>query len=108
MNTYHFLSNSDREFLLSYAPKDDMITSSEEVELVEKKLQLGMQKGWLTELRNEVVRYYRDCMGNEIIYEDGKFVSRTAKYWRYNTAMQSVTAVIDHFMIKAGRPDLVF
>jgi hypothetical protein len=79
-------SNEQIEFLNSYRPKNDMITSIEECELVIEKLGLSkLSLRGLCECRNAVVQFYSnkqhtDCLENMI-------------------PMMSVTAVIDHYSL---------
>jgi hypothetical protein len=79
-------SNEQIEFLNSYRPKNDMITSIEECELVIEKLGLSkLSLRGLCECRNAVVQFYSnkrhtDCLEDMI-------------------PMMSVTAVIDHYSL---------
>ena len=80
-------SNEQIEFLNSYRPKDDMITSIEECELVIEKLGLSnLSLRSLCECRNAVVQFYSNKR-------------HTNRLEDYMTPMMSVTAVIDHYSL---------
>lgn len=81
-------------FLNTYKPANERFTSFEEMALIEEKLNLKSVD--LFETRNKVVQFYSDKMQFE--REHG------LDYWDTMTAMQSVTAVIDHFKIQKGMP----
>lgn len=77
----------NKEFLKDYTPENNFFTSAKEMKLVESVLQLN-DKTYeeLTEIRNEVVKFYSEIMAS---------VSREESF-EYMDALQSVTAVIDN------------
>ena len=96
------MTREAQDFLRNYTPKSNMFTSKEEIELISNELGLDDHT---TEdfplLRNEVVELYTELLDKNIIVDDkGEYVGRTEKYWSLLNAMQSVTAVIDHYMYK--------
>ena len=76
-----------RDFLNTYKPADEFFTSFEEMHTI--RVKLGLTRDNLKEKRNEVVKFYSDKMNRQ--RENGE------DYWATMTAMQSVTAVIDHY-----------
>ena len=83
------------EFLTSYCPKDDFFTSSEEIEIIRNNLELlGKTIDELRPIRNSVVKFYTKLKDNELNIK-GK---HTDKFWKFHTAMMSVTAVIDTYI----------
>ena len=83
------------EFLTRYCPKDDFFTSSEEIEIIRNNLELlGKTIDELRTIRNSVVKFYTKLKDNELNIE-GK---HTDKFWKFHTAMMSVTAVIDNYI----------
>ena len=91
--------NEQIEFLTSYCPKDDFFTSSEEIEIIRNNLEiLGKTIDELRTIRNSVVKFYTKLKDNELNIE-GK---HTDKFWKFHTAMMSVTAVIDNYIYKLG------
>lgn len=96
------MTQEAQDFLREYTPKNNMYTSKEEIELISNELGLeGMTTEDFQSLRNEVVGLYTELLDENIIVDDkGEYVGRTEKYWRLMNAMQSVTAVIDHYIYK--------
>lgn len=87
--------NEQIEFLTRYCPKDDFFTSSEEIEIIRNNLELlGKTIDELRAMRNSVVKFYTKLKDNELNIE-GK---HTDKFWKFHTAMMSVTAVIDNYI----------
>jgi hypothetical protein len=85
IKTTFTFSNEQIEFLNSYCPKNDMITSAEECELVINALDLtNLTLDEMRICRNAVVRFYSNKQ-------------RTNRLEDYMTPMMSVTAVIDHY-----------
>ena len=75
------------EFLNSYRPENDFVTSIEEYELIVDTLNLAQLSLYsLTECRNAVVRFYSDKRKTDYVND-------------YMTPMMSVTAAIDHFSL---------
>lgn len=87
------------KFLINYCPEDPHTTSFDEINMIGKFFNLiNINPEDRKKIRNNVVRFYDHLMDNEIIYgENGKYNGRTNQYWKYNTAMMSVTAAIDYF-----------
>lgn len=81
------------EFLLKYRPQDDMFTSFEEMHTI--RVELGLTRDNLQEMRNDVVKFYSSEMNKAC--EEGR------DCWGLMTAMQSVTAVIDHYKFHLGQ-----
>lgn len=82
------LTDKQKQFLINYLPEDSMFTSQKEIEIITHHL--GTNK----EIRNDVVKFYRNLMESEnILTQKGYY--RTAKYDNYMIAMQSVVAAID-------------
>ena len=96
------MTHEAQDFLKGYTPKSNMYTSKEEIELISNELGLeGMTTEDFQSLRNEVVELYTELLDENIIVDDkGEYVGRTEKYWSLMNAMQSVTAVIDHYIYK--------
>lgn len=96
------MTHEAQDFLREYTPKNNMYTLKEEIELISNKLGLeGSTTKDLQLLRNEVVTLYTVLLDENIIIDDkGEYVGRTEKYWILMNAMQSVTAVIDHYIYK--------
>lgn len=93
--------------LSDYCPKDDMFTSKEEIEMLDNHFGLSQMTAYdLQNLRDMTVYFYTELQDNEIEYkvngEGQVYPCRSEKFWRYNTTMQSVTAVIDLFKIRKG------
>lgn len=102
---YKMIDLSDRvkTFLKTFTPESDFFTTASEMDLVEFVLQVHKytQEEDIRALRNSVVDYYSDLMEAEIQYdENGKYISRTDRFWEFNNSMMSVTAVIDNYMYK--------
>lgn len=87
--------NEQIEFLTGYCPEDDFFTSNKEIEIVANNLELSEKTtDELRAIRNSVVKFYTELEDNEFNIE-GK---RTDKFWKFHTAMMSVTAVIDNYI----------
>lgn len=79
-----------------YCPKSDMFTSKEEIEMLTKNFSLDeMSALELQNLRDMVVMYWGNRMREERA-ENGA----TETFFNLSHAMQSITAVIDHFKYK--------
>lgn len=90
------------DFLLNYCPANLHFTTTAEMNLVIERFNLNeISDIEMYNLRNAVVSFFTELMENEIMFDsNGKYKGRTDKFWTYNTAMQSVTAVMDHVMYK--------
>ena len=81
-----------------YTPQNDMITSKEEVRMLTENFGLDqMTELDLRNLRDMVVLFWSNRMREERYSNDMKF---TDDYMKLSHAMQSITAVIDHFLYK--------
>jgi hypothetical protein len=81
------LGKNQKEFLRTYCPEDRMFTSEEEMIKIANVLKLiGKDYLQLSRLRNAVVQFYSE---KEVFCIP---------------AMQSVTAVIDVYKLRAGGP----
>lgn len=87
------LSCSELSFLVGYSPKDEHITSEQEVKTIIERLGLRFMTSIdLHSTRDLVVRFYSTMM--KVAKEkDGCF---SDKCMQYMTAKQSVTSVIDY------------
>ena len=93
-NLQHTELLEDISWLADYMPKDEHITSWPEYQMIAKKLHLyDSTREHVQEMRDEVVRFYHSLKLKE---QDSE------KRWNLNTAMMSVTAVIDDFKWKMG------
>lgn len=92
------LTPANIEFLLSYSPANLHFTTTAEMNLIIERFNLNeISDIEMYNLRNAVVSFFTELMEEEIMFDsNGKYKGRTDKFWTYNTAMQSVTAVIDH------------
>lgn len=80
-----------------YTPQDDMFTSKEEYEMLTKNFGLDtMSTLDLRNLRDMVVLFWSNRMREERYSNNMKF---TDDYMKLSHAMQSITAVIDNFLI---------
>ena len=80
-----------------YTPKDDMFTSKEEYDMLINNFKLDeMTTMELRNLRDMVVPFWGNRMREERHNNDLKV---TDDYMKLSNAMQSITAVIDHFLI---------
>lgn len=88
------------KFLMNYQPADKHFTSNDEINMIGRFFNLiNINSEDRKEIRNNVVMFYDHLMDNEIMYdENGKYNGRTDQYWKYSTAMMSVTAAIDYFI----------
>lgn len=96
MNTFSItrFSKEVKTFLKGYMPEDKYFTSFDEIETIEKTLELkGKTFDEVQAIRNTVVLYYDYLMENEC-----ETNGRTDAWWNFNTAMMSVTAAIDNFL----------
>lgn len=85
-----------KAFLKLYKPEDQHITNWGEYNLVAKVFDLRtLDRKAICDVRDEVVVFYDGLMDS--VREQDR-----AKFWDYNTAMMSVTAVIDDFKWKIG------
>lgn len=94
------LTDEQKEFLKNYHPADEMFTSFDEIKEIENKLELGNSNvDHVRAKRNAVVVFYHQL-------RDEEFASNGRRYsdamWNYNTALMSVTAAIDNFLIQNG------
>lgn len=99
MNGYYIFSKEIADFLMSYQPADEHITSHPEIYKIGRIFNLiNISDEMRQEIRNNVVKFYNRLMDNEIIYdENGKYNGRTDQWWKYSTAMMSVTTAIDYY-----------
>lgn len=99
MNGYFIFSQEITDFLMNYQPVDEHVTSHEEVYKIGRIFNLiNIPHEKRQEIRNNVVKFYNHLMNNEIMYdENGRYNGRTDQYWKYSTAMMSVTAAIDYY-----------
>ena len=93
MRTFEYieLTSEMRVFLKGYSPKEKHFTSLEEIRLVEDNLNIEEYKNNLTALRNTVVQFYDELIG------DGSDRNLT---YAFMESMMSVTAVIDNYKYK--------
>lgn len=85
------LTEDQRIFLRGYAPKSRHFTSQEEMQLIYAMLNIAEHLHELTALRNTVVQFYDECIG------DGSDRDLT---YEFMNSMMSVTAVIDNCIYK--------
>lgn len=90
------------DFLIKYQPKDNHFTSKDEMKMICSFFCLdNMSTDEIRNLRNNIVEFYSKLMDNEIIYDDnGEYDGRTAQFWKYLYAMESVICAIDYFGIE--------
>ncbi len=90
------LDESQAKFLDSYVPEDECCTTGEEMEAIDKALDLSeLTIDNLRATRNSVVLFYHDRRLVE-------FDAATKRYNDLTNAMMSVTAVIDHHIFMNG------
>lgn len=101
------LDKSQEKFLDSYVPGDECCTTGEEMDLVDKALDLSeLTIDNLRATRNAVVVFYHNRKQEECDaaerdqYPASCFV--TKRYNDLTNAMMSVTAVIDHHIFMSG------
>lgn len=95
------LAESVKTFLESYKPESEFVTSIKEIRLVEDNLNIESHKQELRALRNSVVKFYADLMNAFVVEEDGDmYLTNPDQFFSLNTAMMSVTAVIDNYAYK--------
>lgn len=94
------LTPTNIEFLLNYSPANLHFTSTAEMNLIIEHFNLNkITDIEMYNLRNAVVSFFSELLEGEIMFDStGKYKGRTDKFWTYNSAMQSVTAVMDHVM----------
>lgn len=99
MVQYVTFTPAEIEFLNNYQPEDEHMTSMDEIEMISNVFNLDARdRNERMIIRNSVVKFYVELMDKEIMYDSfGEYAGRTDKYWKYNTAMMSVTAAIDYF-----------
>lgn len=99
MVQYVTFTSAEIEFLNNYQPKNEHMTSMDEIEMIGNVFNLDTRdRNERMIIRNSVVKFYVELMDKEIMYDSfGEYAGRTDKYWKYNTAMMSVTAAIDYF-----------
>lgn len=103
------LDESQAKFLDSYVPKDECCTTGEEMEAVDKALDLSeLTIDNLRATRNSVVLFYHDrrLVESDAADRDQNPASClvSKRYDDLTNAMMSVTAVIDHHIfMKGGR-----
>ena len=85
------LTSDMKTFLKGYSPKEEHFTSIKEIRLVEDNLDIDNYKDNLVALRNSVVLFYDELIG------DGSDRERTHAVME---SMMSVTAVIDNYAHK--------
>ena len=85
------LTSDMKNFLKGYSPKEKHFTSIEEIHLVEDKLNIPNYSDNLRALRNSVVLFYDELIG------DGSDRERTHAFME---SLMSVTAVIDNYAHK--------
>ena len=85
------LTSDMKNFLKGYSPKEKRFTSIKEIRLVEDNLNIDNYKDNLIALRNSVVLFYDELIG------DGSDRERTHAVME---SMMSVTAVIDNYAYK--------
>ena len=85
------LTSDMKNFLKDYSPKEEHFTSIKEIRLVEDKLNIANYSNNLIALRNSVVLFYDELIG------DGSDRKRTHALME---SMMSVTAVIDNYAYK--------
>ena len=85
------LTSDMKNFLKGYSPKEERFTSIKEIRLVEDNRNIDNYKDNLVALRNSVVLFYDELIG------DGSDRERTHAVME---SMMSVTAVIDNYAYK--------
>ena len=81
-----------------YTPQDDCITLKEEVNMLTEVFELDtMSPLDLRNLRDMIVLFWSSRMREE----RHNNMKTTDEYMKLSNAMQSITAVIDHFLYKA-------
>ena len=85
------LTSDMKNFLKDYSPKEEHFTSIKEIRLVEDNLNIANYSSNLIALRNSVVLFYDDLIG------DGSDRKLTHAFME---SMMSVTAVIDNYAYK--------
>ena len=85
------LTSDMKNFLKGYSPKEKHFTSIEEIHLVEDKLNIPNYGDNLRALRNSVVQFYDELIGDGLDRELTRAVMES---------MMSVTAVIDNYAYK--------
>ena len=85
------LTSDMKTFLKGYSPKEEHFTSIKEIRLVEDNLNIVNYSNNLIALRNSVVLFYDELIG------DGSDRERTHAVME---SMMSVTAVIDNYAHK--------
>lgn len=85
------LTSDMKNFLKGYSPKEEHFTSIEEIHLVEDNLNIANYSNNLRALRNSVVLFYDELIG------DGSDRKRTHAFME---SLMSVTAVIDNYARK--------
>ena len=85
------LTSDMKNFLKGYSPKEEHFTSIKEIILVEDNLNIANYSNNLVALRNSVVLFYDELIG------DGSDRKRTHALME---SLMSVTAVIDNYAHK--------
>ena len=85
------LTSDMKNFLKEYSPKEEHFTSIKEIRLVEDNLNIANYSNNLGALRNSVVLFYDELIG------DGSDRKRTHALME---SLMSVTAVIDNYAHK--------
>ena len=85
------LTSDMKNFLKGYLPKEEHFTSINEIRLVEDNLNIDNYKDNLRALRNSVVLFYDELIG------DGSDRNLTHAFME---SLMSVTAVIDNYAYK--------
>jgi len=88
---YYELSNDMNQFLDTYHPKDEGITSLDEMKKIMMFLEIdGKDNDELRSIRNSVVKFYSDKI--KYLHDSGNH----EEAFNEMESMQSVTCVIDH------------
>ena len=85
------LTSDMKTFLKGYSPKEEHFTSIKEIRLVEDNLNIADYSDNLVALRNSVVLFYDELIG------DGSDRNLTHTFME---SLMSVTAVIDNYAYK--------
>ena len=85
------LTSDMKNFLKDYSPKEEHFTSIKEIRLVEDNLNIANYSNNLRALRNSVVLFYDELIG------DGSDRNQTHTFME---SLMSVTAVIDNYAYK--------
>lgn len=97
-------TSSINAFLKSYKPEEEGFTTAREMMRIRDGLNLdNLNINGLRKMRDRVVRFYSNLLDKETRYNaDGTYAGRTERFYGYNEAMMSVTAVIDDRIFRRG------